>query len=42
MPHKRVKKTDLVMNTTTEKYFRNRAYNDEEMDVDYLGLSSHS
>ena len=40
---KRVKDEDLITYATFEKYYKKFIRDDEEeMDVDYLGLSSHS
>ncbi len=37
------KETDLEIRAESEKYYKNRTYNDEEeLDVSYLSLSSHS
>ena len=39
---KRVKDEDLITHATFEKYYKKFIRDEEEMDVDYLGLSSHS
>ena len=43
IPRKHAEDTDFAVHTASEKYYRKPARDDEEeMDVDYLGLSSHS
>ena len=41
-PRKHVEDSDLVKSVISEKYYKKSTRDDDEMDVDYLGLSSHS
>ena len=33
---------DFIIHTSSEPYYRNRIHDEDEIDVDGLGLSSHS